>query len=125
MLDHYHVQREPCWTKAFSNSFHDYAILFYVLPVNPSISSLYLLSSHFFLYLLSTGHQSSNLLLHLLSFLLAICPVHLHFCHLITSLMLRPALGSILIFFHLMEWYLSLHFPLIFVHFYVCCQAIS
>lgn len=66
-----------CRQKAFPKTFHDdcgCALLFDVLLVNP-ISFLHLLSDR----CLIIGHQSSNLWLHLLFFLLYMRLVHLPF----------------------------------------------
>ena len=51
------------------------------------MSSLHLVSSLFQIILSLYGHQSVILLVHLLSFILATCPAHLHFCFLTTCTM--------------------------------------
>lgn len=71
-------------TISFTTS--DCAAFCHVSSANPSFSSLHLFGV-FLLRLLSIGHQSTKLLLHLLSFLLlSMCPALIHFYRLISSM---------------------------------------
>ena len=61
-----------------------------LFPAIFSISSLCLVSGLFLLLLSLYGHQSVILLVHLLSFILAMCPAHLHFCFLVSKVYVLP-----------------------------------
>lgn len=84
-----------CWTKAYLNSFHDDCDLYANMFI---IYHLYIL----YIYLVSTDYKLINHFLHLLSFLLAMYPAYLHFCHLIILYLLYwSILRSILTSFYL------------------------
>lgn len=116
-----------CMTKASLKQFHD-EWLWYVL-LCPTSKSIFLISSFFdldFCYCIfqPIGINSSNLLLHLLSFLLSMRSDYHHFWHLIISVINsgHGYFGYFFIHFPCPYWlfsslYLAYFFPLIFTFF--------